>query len=108
MRAWLFLLIVAVGGILLGAAHLLLSVERCSRAHGQGISDEPHESTFRRRILVWFCLLPLVVYLLLWASVSASLSWVGLLVGGALLAIVAAVLICVGVRKKKGGCSDVS
>ncbi len=103
MHAWLLLLIVAVGDILLGAVPLLFSVERRPRARGRGIRDESHEFAFQRRNLMWLCLLPLMVYLLSWSSVGASLSWLSLLVGGALLAIAVTMVLCMCEFKRGGG-----
>ncbi len=101
MQNWLFLLVVALGGILVGAVPLLIAVKRRPRTSERAIKKGAYEFPSQWRDLVWFCLLPLVVYLLLWGSVGASLSWPGLLMGGALLAIVATVLLCVSECERK-------
>ncbi|MFO7918654.1 MAG: hypothetical protein R6V13_11290 [Anaerolineae bacterium] len=93
MHTGILLPVVVLGGMLLGAIPLLIAVE------GENVSEQAMEHGERAaachgRHLVWLCLLPLLVYILLWSSVSASLSWSALVVGGALLAIVAAVILC--------------
>ncbi|MEA3406542.1 MAG: hypothetical protein U9R48_00490 [Chloroflexota bacterium] len=101
MSVWLLLFVVTLGSMLLGAIPLLISAERWPGAHEEAIKCSSHAPSWLRLNRGLLCLLPLVVYLLLWSSVAGSLSWSGIMVGGVLSVIVAAVVLYMG--RGKGG-----
>lgn len=96
MYRWLLLFVVALGSILLGAIPLLISAQRRPGTHEEAVRRDSHAPSWCRLNRGMLCLLPLVVYLLLWVSVARSLPWSGILVGFVLLAIMATVALCVG------------
>ena len=94
MDACLFLFVVVLGGMLLGAIPLLMAVERRSKVAEQ--KRGAYAPASRRRDLVPFCLFPLVVYIFLWSSVAASFSWSGFLVGAVLVVIATTMVLYMG------------